>query len=251
MKLRTEIQVPASAHKINHHQKIYLTGSCFSENIADLFRYFGFQSLANSHGIIYNPFSINQSLSDLASGKKYNLEDLELYNGRYFSYSHHGEFSSYDPDELLMRINNNLVAHRNFLKETSVVFVTIGTSWVYTIPQRKLIVANCHKQPSSVFEKDFMRLTDIEHNLNSIIKNIVLLNEAAQIVFTVSPVKHLRDGFVENQLSKSLLHVAIQNLLNEKVSYFPAYEIMNDDLRDYRFWKEDMMHPNKLAIDYI
>lgn len=251
MELRTEIQIPRADFTIDHHKKVYLTGSCFSENIATKFRYFGFQSLANSHGIIYNPYSINQSLDDLAHHKEYTANDFEFYEGRYFSYHHHGEYSSIDADDLTVMINESLEMHRNYVKESSVVFVTLGTAWIYTIPHKNLIVANCHKMPSKTFTKNCMSLPRIEETLKSIIENIYLLNPGAKIIFTVSPVKHLNDGFINNQLSKSLLHVAIQKILTDHIYYFPAYEIMNDDLRDYRFWKQDMTHPNQLAIDYI
>jgi len=251
MELRTEIHIPRADFIIDHHQKIYLTGSCFSENIATKFRYYGFQSLANSHGIIYNPYSIQQSLHDLAHNKKYTVDDFQLAEGRYFSYHHHGEYSAADAYDLAVMINESLEIHRTFLKQTSLVFVTLGTAWIYTIPDRNLIVANCHKMPSKTFMKSCMSLDSIEDTLKLIIKNIHELNPTAKIVFTVSPVKHLNDGFINNQLSKSLLHIAIQKQLHNNIFYFPAYEIMNDDLRDYRFWKQDMIHPNQLAIDYI
>jgi hypothetical protein len=250
VELRTEIQIPVSPFKIDHPQSIYLTGSCFSENILEKFSYYGFNALANSHGIIYNPVSIYESLHDLLHSKTYQLEDLQLNEGKYFSFNHHGGFSSDDSTLVLDQINKNITIHGAFVKQATVIFVTLGTAWVY-LNEKQKPVANCHKLPSARFEKDLLSSQQIEEAIAGIITQIGKINKNAEIVFTVSPVKHLKDGFVPNQLSKSLLHTAIQKYVSEKVHYFPAYEIMNDDLRDYRFWKEDMIHPNGIAIDYI
>jgi hypothetical protein len=251
MKLRTEIQISPSSVKIDHFQKLYFTGSCFSENIADKFKYFGFDVLANSHGIIYNPVSIENSILDLTIDKPYEHADLNQYNGKYFSYAHHGIFSNHDPEQVLSNINETISLHGEHLKKASFVFITFGTAWVYTELLENVLVANCHKIPGSHFKKRLLTESEIGSAIQTIINRIRTVNEDAEIVFTVSPVKHLKDGFIENQLSKSLLNVCIHTYLDENITYFPAYEIMNDDLRDYRFWKEDMMHPNDLAIEYI
>jgi len=251
MKLRTEIQIPVSPVKINHSQKLYFSGSCFSENIAAKFSYFGFDALANSHGIIYNPVSIENCILDLTIDKPYELADLNHYNGKYFSYAHHGIFSNHDPEQVLSNINETILLHKEHLKQASFVFITFGTAWVYTESLENILVANCHKIPGSHFKKRLLTESEIGSAIQTIIARIRIVNAQAKIVFTVSPVKHLKDGFIENQLSKSLLNVCLHSYLDENVTYFPAYEIMNDDLRDYRFWKEDMLHPNELAIEYI
>jgi len=246
-----EIPIPTSSNKIDHSQKVYFTGSCFSENVANKFKYFGFDLLSNSHGIIYNPVSISECFFDLMNPGSYQEKDLSFHNDNYFSYAHHGCFDGKESSEVIKNINVSLQLHASFIKAAQVVFITLGTAWVYVQREINRIVANCHKVPAEFFKKRLLTVDDIENNLEKMIDRIHFLNPAAQIVFTLSPVKHLKDGFVENQLSKSRLHVAIHNFLSKNVSYFPSYEIMNDDLRDYRFWKEDMMHPNELAIEYI
>lgn len=251
MKLRTEIKIPTSEKKIDHHQKIYFSGSCFSENIATKFSYFGFDVLVNSHGIIYNPVSIRESFYDLVGRYTYDEDDLIFDSGRYFSYSHHSSYNGKRVQHVIGNINDTIQLHSAFLEDASFVFITIGTAWVYTEENDSIIVANCHKMPASKFEKRLLSKMEIDEALEKMVDRIHAMNPNAHIVFTLSPVKHLKDGFVENQQSKSLLHVAIQECLGENISYFPAYEIMNDDLRDYRFWKEDMIHPNELAINYI
>lgn len=251
MKLKTDIHIEPSSIKIDHGNRVYFMGSCFSENIAKKFQYHGFNVLSNSHGIIYNPFSISESFFDLMNPASYKEKDLTFDNGRYFSYAHHGCFDTKVAADILGNINDTTQLHAKFIKEASFVFVTLGTAWIYLEKEKQMVVANCHKMAAELFEKRLLTASEIEINLEKMIDRILFLNPAAHIVFTLSPVKHLKDGFVENQLSKSMLHVAIQNWLGEKVSYFPAYEIMNDDLRDYRFWSADMMHPNELAIEYI
>jgi len=251
MELRTEIHIPVSPFKIDHQQKIYLTGSCFSENMLAKFRYFGFNALANSHGIIYNPVSLNECFYDLQEGYEYGIDELFFEQGKYFSYLHHGSFSGSDAKEVVKKINFNIQQHRKLIAEASCIFITLGSAWVYIEKEKEIIVANCHKMPSTRFEKRLLTGQEIDRALEAMIASVQAMNPLAQIIFTLSPVKHLKDGFVENQLSKSLLHVSIQQCLGGNISYFPAYEIMNDDLRDYRYWKEDMMHPNQLAIDYI
>jgi hypothetical protein len=251
MKLRTEIKIPPSPIQISHGDPLYFMGSCFSENMVNQCRYYGFNALASSHGIIYNPVSIQNSLADLAAGKIYTQDDLEFYQGNYFSYHHHGSYQSSAVDELLELINKNITLHRDFLTRAKLVFITLGTAWVYVEKHKNKVVANCHKLPGTYFNKVSLTLSQLEESLKGIGRSVQQLNPAARVVFTVSPVKHLADGFVENQYSKSLLHVAVQQQCSGGTHYFPAYEIMVDDLRDYRFWKEDMIHPGPLAIEYI
>lgn len=251
MKLRTEIKISSAVAKIDHSQKIYFTGSCFSESIASKFGYFGFDVLSNSHGIVYNPFSISESFFDLMNPGSYTEKELSNHDGKYFSYAHHGSFASKDPKGLVDNMNGTIQRHANFLKTAKFIFITLGTAWVYVEKEKGTIVANCHKMPEQLFHKRLLTSAEIDHHIEQMIDRILFMNPEAHIVFTLSPVKHLKDGFVENQLSKSLLHTCIHNWVTGNVTYFPAYEIMNDDLRDYRFWKEDMVHPNEMAIDYI
>jgi len=250
MKLRTEIFIPESEKKITHHDKTYFSGSCFSENIASKMKYYGFDVLSNSHGILFNPVSIKHGFMDLVLQKTYRTTDLRTANDIYFSYAHHGSFNSNQPEKILEKINGSITEHAAHFFESKFVIITLGSSWVYETIENKRIAANCHKQPSSFFNKRLLSLEEITDSLQATIELIGSVTKA-EIIFTLSPVKHLKDGFIENQHSKSLLHIAIQKALKTGVSYFPAYEIMMDDLRDYRFWSEDMVHPNELAINYI
>ncbi len=251
MKLRTEFVCTPSLNKISHGDCIYFSGSCFSENIAALLSYHGFHVSSNSHGIIYNPVSIKNSIQDIAQKREYTNADIESINSEWISFNHHGEFKNADAENVLEKINQNISDTYQHIQKSKYIFITLGSSWVYTHYQSNKIVANCHKFPSTTFQKRILSISEINDAIKQMIEFIYSVNKSIRIVFTLSPVKHLRDGIVENQLSKSRLHHCIQEHLNENISYFPAFEIMNDDLRDYRFWSEDMMHPNQLAIDYI
>jgi len=213
-------------------------------------KYYGFDVLSNSHGILFNPVSIKHGFMDLVLQKTYRTTDLRTANAIYFSYAHHGSFNSNQPEKILEKINGSIIEHAAHLFESKFVIITLGSSWVYETIENKRIAANCHKQPSSVFNKRLLSLEEITDSLQATIELIGSVTEA-EIIFTLSPVKHLKDGFIENQHSKSLLHIAIQKALTTGISYFPAYEIMMDDLRDYRFYKADMIHPSRVAEEYI
>lgn len=251
MKLRTEIPAPEYAFHIQHQTPVYFAGSCFSENIANKLSYYGFHIESNSHGIIYNPISLKNALYDVIINRKYISSDLIEFSGNWLSLSHHGKYSGADANEVLQGINTHIQLHHEFLKSSGVIFITLGTSWVYEYIDNGKIVANCHKIPGNRFKKRILQPDEIHEALMKMIDEIHQFSPSLQIVFTLSPVKHIKDGFVENMHSKSLLHAAIQQVIKPHVHYFPAYEYMLDDLRDYRFWETDMVHPNALAIDYI
>lgn len=251
MKLRTDIPSFEYPFHIQHQTPVYFAGSCFSDHIAHQLSYHGFHIKANSHGIIYNPISLGNAISETISNKKYLPADVLEYHGKWISLSHHGMFSRGDSHEALMVVNETIKEHHQFLKTAGVIFITLGTSWVYEYMDTGKIVANCHKIPGNQFKKRILSSTEIHEALIKMIDELQQFSPSLHIVFTLSPVKHLKDGFVENMYSKSLLHAAVQQVLKPHVYYFPAYEIMMDDLRDYRFWSADMVHPNELAIDYI
>lgn len=251
MKLRTEIPALKYPFHIHHKTPVYFAGSCFSDHIAHQLSYHGFAVKANSHGIIYNPISLGNAINETIANKKYLSTDLLEYNGKWVSLSHHGMFDRGDANEVLLGINETIKTHHQFLKTSGVIFITLGTSWVYEYIDTGRIVANCHKIPGNRFNKRILSSNEIHQALIKMIDELLQFSPSLQIVFTLSPVKHLKDGFVENMYSKSLLHAAVQQVLKPHVYYFPAYEIMMDDLRDYRFWSADMVHPNDLAIEYI
>jgi len=250
MNFRTVMPINKSHLDISYLDKILFLGSCFSENINEKLVERKFDSRSNPFGNTYNPISIFNIIDFVLEEKNYTKEDLFLQNEIWNCYDFHSDMSGLEVENVLRNINEKIIETKTFLKETNVLFITFGTAWVYE--NNNKIVANCHKVPSSQFEKRLLTFEEIETKAKSTFAKLKQFNENIKIVFTLSPVRHLKDGFVENNLSKSILLVAINNLQKEKnISYFPAYELVIDDLRDYRFYKEDLVHPNYLAINYI
>ncbi|RPD95869.1 GSCFA domain-containing protein [Aureibaculum marinum] len=250
MKLKTEIPIKRQAYPITYDSNIILLGSCFSDNIGQQLDYYKFDTLANPNGIIFNPISIENVIKDVIQKKKYTKEDLTFYDGLWHSFNHHSKFSSSTPE--LEEKNKNAANFYKVLKKATHIFITLGTAWVYRYLKTNLVVANCHKIPQKEFKKELLTIDEIKNSLASVLELVSSVNSNVSITFTVSPVRHLKDGFVENQLSKAHLLAAIHSTINSHSSnYFPAYEIMMDDLRDYRFYNDDMLHPNKMAIKYI
>ena len=253
MKFRTEISLPDEGVKINHRDKIVTIGSCFAENIGSYFSEFRFNVLKNPFGVLYNPVSILNSLKIVEAGVQFGREDLILDQSEYHSFYFHSDFSSHNADECLNRINATLQNTGDFLKETNVIIITLGTSFVYRHLKKNIIVSNCHKISPKEFEMTMLSPGETRSAINDIIKIIRNFNNEIKILFTVSPIRHWKNGAVKNQLSKSNLIVAIHEAIqkNNNIYYFPSYEIMMDDLRDYRFYEADLLHPNKIATDYI
>ena len=254
MKFRTEVEIPISEKKIQTEDQIFSIGSCFATEMSELFGKGQLQTLNNPFGTIFNPFSINQAIQKLHDSAFYKDEDLITFNQEFISLDHHTSFDFPFVHQTLEKINSGIEIGNQFLQNTNWVIITYGTSFIYEFLPKKKLVANCHKIPQKFFEK---RLLNWEEIYTSITETIVSLNdicpENVQILFTVSPVRHTKDGMVENQLSKAKLisgiHEVIENF--ENCHYLPIYEILMDDLRDYRFYKEDLIHPNSQAIHYI
>lgn len=253
MKFRTEIQVNPNKKKIEHHHKILTIGSCFAENISEYFKYYRFSVLENPFGVLYNPVSIKNSLELVEKRKVFTNDDLIFDQGEWHSFYHHSDFSHHDPGICLNTINNRLIETSAFLRKTGVVIISFGTVYIYNHKEKNITVSNCHKIPQNQFEKNLMPLTDVVSSIKNIVELIQKLTKNAVIIFTVSPVRHTKNGFVENQLSKSILIVGVHEVIskNKNCFYFPSYEIMMDDLRDYRYYDSDMIHPNKIAAGYI
>jgi len=252
MKFRTKIKATPAVNQIDYDSNVVLLGSCFSEHMEEKFDYFKFEPYSNPYGILFHPKAIEKSVIDCLTQKQYGIEDLYQYNDTWLSLDHHSSFDQRNPDEVLSGINKNLLDGYNALKMASHVIITLGTSWVYKWKDDNSIVGNCYKIPQKKFDKILLSSEQILGSLKNIVAQIQSVNQQASFIFTVSPVRHLKDGFIENTLSKALLHKAIHTLMKElPLSYFPAYEIMMDDLRDYRFYKSDLIHPNEMAVDYI
>ena len=253
MKLQTKIPLKrATKNLIDYQSNILLLGSCFSENIGDKLSYFKFQSTQNPFGILFHPKAIENLITNTSNKKVYSSDDLIYQNEIWHSFDAHSSLSSASENELLNKLNVAISLTNKKIKEASHIVITLGTSWVYRYIETDTIVANCHKIPQKKFLKELLSVSEISESLARSISLIKSINSDAAVIFTISPVRHLKDGFIENTQSKSHLIAAIHTLVNEQdVSYFPSYEIMMDELRDYRFYAEDMIHPNKTAINYI
>ncbi len=238
---------------MDHNSRIFLAGSCFVENIGDKFDYYKLPNKRNPFGILYHPFAIGNLISRSVSEREFAEDDVFFHNERWHSFEAHSSLSDPDKNILIDRLNKELINTRNYIKNATHIILTPGTSWIYRQAVNNSPVANCHKLPQVNFKKEISKVEEIEESLNSLVDNIRELNTSAQIIFTISPVRHIKDGLVENQLSKSILFVAVHNtiLRHNLTSYFPSYEILMDELRDYRFYAEDMLHPSKSGIDYI
>lgn len=254
MQFRTQIPIQKSNNQIDYHSKILSVGSCFAENMAEKFDYFKFQNETNPFGIIFNPVSIEKIMQRVCKQDLFAEKDVFFYNERWHSFEVHSDLSNPDREELLETLNKAISETYKKLTEATHIIITYGTSWIYRSTESNEIVANCHKVPQKQFSKELLSIEIIEKSIQNTIKLIQDLNSEINFVFTVSPVRHIKDGFIENQLSKSHLFAGLHSNFRSGISdleYFPSYEIMMDELRDYRFYTEDMLHPNQIAIDYI
>ncbi len=258
MKLQTEIPLNPEESQIDYSSKILLLGSCFSENIGSKFDYFKFQNSQNPFGVIFNPVSIEKLIYRAIENETFSEEDIFQHHGIWKCFETHSELSSLDKAEFLKKLNSALLHLREALFSSTHIIFTFGTSWVYRHIESDEIVANCHKLPQRNFTKELLSIETISKSIQNTIEKISTVNPNVSIITTVSPVRHIKDGFAENSLSKAHLLAAIHQLLNQqskivnqKYSYFPSFEIMMDELRDYRFYTEDMLHPNKTAIEII
>ena len=247
--IKTNKQEPA----INYNSNILLFGSCFTEHISQKLAYFKFQTLTNPFGILFNSRALQKAVLDCVNNTNYVEKDLIQHNGLWHSLAHHSKFSSPDISQTLSHINTSIKTANTFINKASHIIITLGTAWVYTHNESGKIVANCHKINQNQFTKSLQEVSQIKEDLDSIYKTIKSVNKNVSILFTVSPVRHLRNGFEENMLSKARLIEAVQDVVakNKDCFYVPSYEIMMDDLRDYRFYESDMIHPNTTAINYI
>lgn len=248
---RTQIGSVPHGKQIDYHSKLVLFGSCFSENIGNKLSYYKFDTHTNPYGVLFNPVSIANALQDCIQKRVFTEDDLFFHNELWHSYVHHSDFSNRDKGKVLQAMNRTIETTHEKLKTASHLFITLGTSWVYKERSKGKVVANCHKVSQREFDKVLLGVPEIVEGLRYLQKELLKLNPELTIIYTVSPVRHLKDGFMENTLSKSHLLTAIHQVKDEFNWYFPSYEIMMDDLREYRFYKRDMLHPNDLAIDYI
>lgn len=253
MYFRTVVKPDKPDFSISHKDKIVSIGSCFSENIGEKFKDYKFRINVNPFGQQYNPFSIANSINRLLNPVPYTKNDLVYHEELYHSFDHHSSFSKSISEETLSNINEKLLAAHEDLKNATILFLTFGTSHFFRLREDGKIVSNNHKLPDSHFSKELMKPEQIATVLENALKKIWKLNPNIKVVFTISPVRYFAFGVHENSVSKSYLFAAIQELQSifPKIYYFPAYEIVMDDLRDYRFYAEDMIHPNSQSTDYV
>lgn len=237
--------------QVNIQQGLLLVGSCFAEEIGTKLSERKFNSLINPHGILYNPMSISRVVSDYVENKKYSEADIFLHDELWRSFNHHGKFADKDDEACLANINHKISEAHIQLKNAHWLVLTFGSAFAYTY--NDTVVANCHKLPAAQFKKVLLPKEQIVAEWQKQIDTLKAFNPALQIMFTVSPVRYVRDGVVENNRSKGVLLDAVHTLVEQNANcfYYPAYEIVIDELRDYRFFKEDLVHPNHLAINYV
>ncbi len=253
MKFLTEVEIKHLEKKIEHSDTILTIGSCFAENVGELFKKFKFNSLINPFGVLYNTASIKNSLDIIAKQKVFTEDDLIFDQSEWHSFYHHSNFSHHKVESILSKINSVSASTFEFLKNVDWIIISLGTSFVFYHRDREMIVSNCHKIPQKEFEHKFLSVSENTDYLQQILKIQKNINPGTKFIFTVSPVRHLRDGAHENTLSKSSLQLAVEDIVRdyEDTYYFPSYEIMMDELRDYRFFDKDLLHPNQQAVDYI
>ena len=254
MNFTTKVPIPKSKFPMDYQSKILSFGSCFTENMSSKLDYYMFQNSCNPFGILFHPIAIENCISRAINHELFEEKDLFFNNERWHNFEVHSDLSNPDKESLLIGINDLLVATNKQIEEASHIIITYGTSWVYRNKQTNKVVANCHKVPQNNFDKELLSVSDIEKSIINTIDFIEKVNPNCNLIFTISPVRHLKDGFVENQNSKANLIAALNSVFASQKSpnsYFPSYEIMMDELRDYRFYAADLLHPSQVAIDYI
>lgn len=238
---------------IRYSDKLLLMGSCFAEEMGAQLHQHKFGAVQNPHGILYNPLSITQALQRYLDGKVYTEQDLFMHDDLWHSWDHHSRFSAATPAQALEKINAAQQEGIRMMEEADWVVITLGTAFSYQLKENGKLAGNCHKVPGNMFYKRMLTAEEIITSMDNAMHRLFFRNRKVRILFTVSPVRYTRDGVVENNLSKAILLQAVHHMVNkfDRLYYFPAYELVIDDLRDYRFYKEDLVHPNAVAIQYV
>lgn len=253
MNFKLDFKISRFRQAIDISDSILLTGSCFAENIYQKLVLYKFDAACNPNGILFNPVSIANSLNSYCESK-INLKSLLFENeGSWHSWWHHGSFMGLSKKELESKLTASNKQAYTFLKNADWLIITWGSAYVYELASGKLLVANCHKVPADKFKKRLLSVDEITNIYSLLLEKLSRFNPNLKIMFSISPVRYTKDGLHENNLSKATLFLALQQLQNTNpaLAYFPAYEIVNDELRDYRFFEPDWVHPNKLAINYV
>ena len=248
MKFRTEIDIKPLAEGVSHSAKIFALGSCFAENISERLAKAKFSVESNPFGVLFNPFSIANALERLDETRAFAVCDIKAGRDAFFSFDAHSSLDGKTHTEIFGNLNKAVAQGSKALRESDWVILTFGTAWVYEKDGR--VVANCHKQPASEFERRRLSVAEIVERYSRLFEGVL---RDKKVVLTVSPVRHIGDGLRENSVSKATLRLAVEELVAkfENAHYFPSYEILIDDLRDYRYYADDLAHPSKMAVDYV
>jgi hypothetical protein len=250
----TRVEIPKSSFDIGYKDRLMFTGSCFAEETGMRMKAFGWDASVNPFGVLYNPLSVASGCNRMLNPEPFVESDLFEYNGMFHSFMHHGMFSRQSATDALTEMNSALTIAAGRFCNISCLMVTFGTAYVYRLKSDGRVVANCHKLPAAQFERELLTVERIIDEWSVLLDHFFAVNAAAKVIFTVSPVRHWKDGAHGNQISKSILLLAQQALTAKyagRIFYFPAYELMMDELRDYRFYADDLLHPSKVAVDYI
>ena len=253
MKFTIDIDIKGPDQKIRYPDQLLMVGSCFTEHIGKSLEQLKFPVLQNPNGILFDPLSVAMSLMSYTKHRKYSSEDLFYHNELWHSWHHHSRFSGIDADEVLNKLNESHESAHNFLKNANWLIITLGSAFAYQLTDKKLFVANCHKAPAQQFIKHLCTIEEINAALDNCLYQLIRYNPRLQVILTVSPVRHIRDGVINNNRSKARLLEAVHHLSEkfDRVHYFPAYELVIDVLRDYRFYDIDLVHPNYQATRYV
>ncbi|MBX9783137.1 MAG: GSCFA domain-containing protein [Chitinophagaceae bacterium] len=253
MNFLANIDIKPLPHSISYNDKIMLVGSCFTEHIGNNLHDLKFNVLQNPNGILFEPASVCKSFVSYINHKQYKAEELTKFNELWQSWDHHSRFSNPDKEKALNGINESQTAAHEFIKEAEWLIITLGSSFVYRLKKSNSFVANCHKAPAQWFEKYLIPIDEQIQLLDNTIHQLFYNNPKLKIIFTISPVRHLRDGVVDNNRSKARLIETVHHLVNkfDRLFYFPAYELVIDVLRDYRFYDIDLAHPNYAATQFV
>lgn len=248
MKLSTPVPLQIVEKQLDYDTRIVLLGSCFTENIGLKLAYYGFQTTVNPFGIVFNPVSLELLLRRSLTGKPFTETDVTSY----FSYLAHSDLNGDTTQAVVVNLNNAGTSLLAAVENASHIFITLGTAWVYELKSTGTVVANCHKQPQDLFTKRLLSISEMTNAMDTVYQALQDVNKNATITYTLSPVRHIKDGFVENQRSKARLHECIQQQVDtNQAIYFPAYELVMDELRDYRYYDRDMLHLNDLGVDCV
>jgi hypothetical protein len=259
VKFHYEFDIKSLPQSIAHVHTLFLVGSCFTENIGEKLKKHKFKVLENPNGILFNPVSVAEAIINVVENKQYTQDDLFNYNEAWHSWQHHSRFSGITAEDALKKINDATQQAHDFLKHADYIMITLGSAWIYTLTNKALnakpgtVAANNHKAPADWFERRLMDVGQVITVLGTMLDRLGALNPNIQVIFTISPVRHLREGVIDNNRSKAVLITAVHYLIEQlkKLYYFPAYELVIDDLRDYRFYAEDLVHPNYHATQYV